>query len=50
VPPAALKLIYGQMAEEVLLSDLHLVPRKLLASGFAFDYPEIASALNHHLS
>jgi len=49
VPPAALRLAYGEMAEEVLLANLHLVPRKLLASGFAFEYPELPKALKHLL-
>ena len=48
-PEFALKLVYGEMAEEMLLSGLRVVPRRLPDAGFAFDYPDLASALRHEL-
>jgi len=49
VPAFVLRLIFGQMAEETILSDLKVQPQKLLAEGFTFRYPRIEQALNHIL-
>lgn len=46
-PAFALKLLLGQMAEETLLASAKVVPAKLLASGYAFRYPELEGALRH---
>lgn len=45
VPPLALKLLYGQMATETLLSDAAIVPRRLTQSGYQFAHPELPEAL-----
>ena len=45
VPAAALKLAFGEMAEVALLSSARVVPERLLASGYAFRYPELEAAL-----
>lgn len=47
VPKAAASLAGGQLADELLLPDQHVVPQKLLESGFVFDFPDIESALGH---
>lgn len=44
MPEAALKLLFGEMSELLLVSD-RMVPRRLLAEGFAFRYPELDEAL-----
>jgi uncharacterized protein len=45
VPEFALKLAYGQMAEETILVSQRVVPRRLPAAGFEFRYPGIFEAL-----
>lgn len=44
-PAFALRLLFGQMAEEVLLSGVNASAARLLASGYAFRYPTPAAAL-----
>jgi uncharacterized protein (TIGR01777 family) len=44
MPAAALKLLFGEMSELLLVSD-RMVPKRLLAEGFRFRYPELAVAL-----
>lgn len=48
-PAFALKLLLGQMAEEVLLSGALAWPARLLASGYSFAYPTLAGALDASL-
>ena len=48
-PALALKLLLGQMAEEVLLSGVRAEPTRLLAAGYAFRHPTLAGALAHVL-
>ena len=49
VPEFAIKLMFGEMGEETLLSGQRVVPKILLDNGFQFDYPDLASALRHEL-
>src|SRR5678816_3362135 len=49
VPEFAIKLMFGEMGEETLLSGQRVVPRQLLESGFRFEYPELEAALRHEL-
>lgn len=44
-PGLALRLILGQMAQEVLLSGVRAVPARLLAAGYAFRHPGLEAAL-----
>jgi NAD dependent epimerase/dehydratase family enzyme len=44
MPAAALKLLFGDMAELLLVSD-RMLPARLLAEGFRFRYPELDAAL-----
>jgi hypothetical protein len=48
VPAFALRLLLGEMAEEVLGST-RLRPQRLLASGYSFRFPELEGALRHVL-
>jgi uncharacterized protein len=45
-PAFALRLAFGDMAGEALLSSTRAIPARLLRSGFTFELPDIASALN----
>ncbi|OIQ50036.1 Epimerase family protein [Pseudodesulfovibrio hydrargyri] len=45
VPPFALRLLFGQMAEEVLLSGQLALPERLTQAGFEFTFPDLADAL-----
>ncbi len=50
LPSFVVRLLFGQMGEEVLLGGQRVEPAKLKAAGFAFQYPELAPALRHALS
>jgi uncharacterized protein (TIGR01777 family) len=45
VPAAVMRLVLGQMADELLLASVRAAPQKLLESGFTFRHPEVAEAL-----
>lgn len=45
VPGFLLKLLFGEMAEELILSGQRAYPDRLLDAGFNFKYPELESAL-----
>lgn len=47
VPKAVASLVGGQLADELLLPDQHIAPRKLQESGFVFNFPDIDSSLKH---
>lgn len=49
VPEIFLKTIFGQMADEVLLSGQKVIPERLVNSGFEFKYPELEPALREIL-
>jgi len=48
-PAFGLKLILGEMAQEMLLEGSLVVPAKLEKAGFKFDYANLEKALNHEL-
>ena len=45
MPALLAKILFGEMAKELLLSSARAFPRKLEQSGFVFKYPKIESAL-----
>jgi uncharacterized protein (TIGR01777 family) len=45
LPAGPLRLIAGEMAEELLLSGARVVPEKALKCGFVFRYPHLPGAL-----
>lgn len=45
LPPFALRLAFGEMAGELLLSSTRAVPRRLEASGFAWRCPDMEGTL-----
>jgi hypothetical protein len=44
MPEAALRLLFGDMAELLLVSD-RMLPRRLIDEGFRFRYPDLGHAL-----
>jgi len=49
VPAVALRMMFGQMAEEVLLGGQRVVPRRAAAEGFTFVRPALDAALAREL-
>ncbi|MCI5053127.1 MAG: TIGR01777 family oxidoreductase [Simkaniaceae bacterium] len=47
--PGVVRLIFGQLGEEVLLSSIRSESKKLRESGFNFRYPSLEVALKHLL-
>lgn len=45
VPSFALRLLFGEMADEALLTSARAVPAKLMAAGFKFEHPDLPGAL-----
>lgn len=45
LPAFAARLLFGQMADELLLTGARVEPAKLLASGYRFRHPELEGAL-----
>ncbi len=45
LPRAALKAMFGDIADAALLASMRAVPRKLLESGFAFDHADLEAGL-----
>jgi uncharacterized protein len=50
VPAFAARLLFGQMAEEVLLSSQRVEPARLVTSGYPFQYSDLAKALENCLA
>jgi uncharacterized protein len=48
-PAFALRLMLGQMAEEMLMSGQRVAPARASIEGFVFAYPTIDAALRHAL-
>lgn len=49
-PAFALKLVLGEMADELLLTSIRAHPKKLIEAGFEFQFPELKTALKEVLS
>jgi len=50
VPAIALRIMLGEMADQLLLASARAVPRRLLESGYQFADPELLPALQRVLS
>jgi uncharacterized protein len=49
VPAFALRLAFGEMADEMLLASARVEPTALVQAGFPFRFPELERALRHEL-
>jgi uncharacterized protein len=45
VPAAAIRLLFGEMGEELLLFSTRVLPARLKSTGFRFQHPELEGAL-----
>lgn len=50
LPGLAVRVVFGQMGQALLLEGNRVVPAKLQATGFPFLYPNLERALRHELS
>jgi NAD dependent epimerase/dehydratase family enzyme len=49
MPAFAARLAFGEMADELLLSSGRVLPAKLQAAGYKFQFPDLEPALRHVL-
>ncbi len=49
VPEFAIKLLFGEMGETLLLQGSRVVPKKLQAAGFEFEFTDLEKAMKHVL-
>ena len=49
VPEFAIKTLFGEMGETLLLEGALVVPQKLRDAAFEFDFPNLEDAMNHAL-
>ena len=49
VPKSALRILFGQMADDVVLASTRTLPKKLEAEGFTFDHATLEEALQFTL-
>lgn len=49
VPAFALRLMFGELADEVLLASMRVEPSQLLKAGYRFRYTDLEEALKHLL-
>jgi len=50
VPPFALRMLFGEMADEALLASVRVMPARLHESGFHFNHPDVQSAIRDALA
>jgi uncharacterized protein (TIGR01777 family) len=49
MPAFLLRLMFGEMAEALILASRRILPNKLQATGYQFRYPELELAVRHEL-
>jgi uncharacterized protein (TIGR01777 family) len=49
IPAFAIKLLFGEMGEALLLGSQRVAPERLAAAGYKFGYPQLEQALVHIL-
>jgi uncharacterized protein len=49
LPAFAARLLFGEMADALLLASTRVAPVRLVAAGYTFRYPELEAALRHLL-
>ncbi|HBO97482.1 MAG TPA: TIGR01777 family protein [Candidatus Omnitrophica bacterium] len=50
VPAPAIKVLFGEMGKELLLSGANVIPKRLSESGYVFRYPDLETALSQMFS
>jgi len=50
MPAFAARLLFGEMADALLLASARVLPGRLSEAGFRFDFPELKPALRHMLA
>ena len=50
IPAFAIKLLFGEMGEALLLGGQRVAPERLVAEGYEFSYPQLEQALVHILA
>jgi uncharacterized protein (TIGR01777 family) len=50
IPAFAIKLLFGEMGEALLLGGQRVAPERLVTEGFEFSYPQLEPALGHILA
>lgn len=49
MPAFAVRLAFGEMGDELLLTSARVQPTRLLTSGYVFRFPKLENALRHLL-
>ncbi|HEU5179372.1 MAG TPA: DUF1731 domain-containing protein, partial [Candidatus Polarisedimenticolia bacterium] len=49
MPAFAVRLLFGEMGETLLLASTRVEPKRLLTSNYRFRYPDLDAALRHLL-
>jgi hypothetical protein len=49
MPAFAVRLVFGEMGEELLLASARMEPARLLSAGYQFRFPQLEGALRHLL-
>jgi NAD dependent epimerase/dehydratase family enzyme len=49
IPAFFLRLMFGEMADELVLASRRIEPRKSIATGYDFCFPDLVAALRHEL-
>lgn len=47
IPGFAIRKLFGEMGESLLLKGQRVVPKRLVEEGYQFHYPELSAALHH---
>jgi uncharacterized protein len=50
MPGPVVRLIFGEMADALLLASQRVHPKRFLDSGFTFQFPDLEAALQHALA
>ncbi len=50
MPAFAVRLAFGEMADEMLLTSQRVIPKRLNDAGYEFEYPELEAAFRKYLS
>jgi hypothetical protein len=49
LPAFAARMVFGEMADALLLASARVLPARLKDSGYKFQFPELENALRHAL-